>query len=99
MKINKKRDLNNIICHNIKYYRINHRNQKEADEFNKISQEKLAELCEASPSTIRNVESLKVTQSVSITMLDRISEALNIPVWCFLLEHPIPPDKIPKDII
>ena len=44
--------LYNMISKNIKYYRI-HNKSKYADEYGRISQEKLAELCNLSQSLIR----------------------------------------------
>ena len=70
--------LYNMISKNIKYYRI-HNKSKYADEYGRISQEKLAELCNLSQSLIANIESKKVRQTFSITVVATISKVLNIP--------------------
>ena len=67
-----------MISRNIKFYRLNN-NSKYADEFGRISQEKLAELCNLSQSLIANIESKKVKQTFSITVVATISKILNIP--------------------
>lgn len=67
-----------MISRNIKFYRLNN-NSKYADEFGRISQEKLAELCNLSQSLIANIESKKVKQTFSITVVATISKVLNIP--------------------
>ena len=67
-----------MISKNIKYYRLNNKS-KYADEFGRISQEKLAELCNLSQSLIANIESKKVKQTFSITVVATISKILNIP--------------------
>lgn len=66
------------ISKNIKFFRLNNKS-KYADEFGKISQEKLAELCEVSNSLIANIESEKVNQRYSIKTIASISKILNIP--------------------
>ncbi len=68
----------NMISRNIKYYRL-HNKSKYADGFGRISQEKLAELCNLSQSLIANIESKKVRQTFSITVVATISKVLNIP--------------------
>ena len=75
-----------MISKNVKYYRI-HNNSKYADEFGRISQERLAELCQVSQSLIANIESLKVKQTFSITVIASISKVLNIPFEEFFKEH------------
>lgn len=67
-----------MISKNIKYYRLNNKS-KDADEFGRISQERLAELCNVSQSLIANIESKKVKQTFSITIVATISKVLNIP--------------------
>ena len=67
-----------MISRNVKYYRI-HNQSKYADKFGRISQEKLAELCDVSQSLIANIESEKVKQTFSITVIASISKVLNIP--------------------
>ena len=56
------------------------------DEYGRISQERLAELCNVSGSLIANIESLKVKQTFSITVIATISKVLNIPFECFFQE-------------
>ena len=75
-----------MISRNVKYYRI-HNNSKYADKFGRISQEKLAELCQCSQSLIANIESEKVKQTFSITIIASISKILNIPFEDFFKEH------------
>lgn len=75
-----------IISKNIKYYRLNNKS-KYADEFGRISQEKLAELCNVSQSLIANIESKKVKQTFSITVVATISKVLNIPFEDFFKLH------------
>lgn len=72
-----------MISRNVKYYRI-HNQSKYADKFGRISQEKLAELCDVSQSLIANIESEKVKQTFSITVIASISKVLNIPFEEFL---------------
>ena len=75
-----------MISRNVKYYRL-HNKSKYADEFGKISQEKLAELCNLSQSLIANIESKKVKQTFSITVIATISKVLNIPFEDFFKNH------------
>ena len=75
-----------MISKNIKYYRI-HNNSKYADEYGRISQEKLAELCDVSQSLIANIESKKVKQTFSISVIASISKILNVPFEDFFKEH------------
>ncbi len=74
-----------MISKNVKYYRLNNKS-KYADEYGRISQERLAELCNVSGSLIANIESLKVKQTFSITVIATISKVLNIPFECFFQE-------------
>ena len=67
-----------MISKNIKYYRLKNKS-KYADEFGRISQDRLAELCNVSQSLIANIESKKVKQTFSITIVATISKVLNIP--------------------
>lgn len=67
-----------MISSNVKYFRL-HNNSKYADKFGRISQERLAELCNVSQSLIANIESQKVKQTFSITVIATISKVLNIP--------------------
>ena len=82
-------ELDNIflmISRNIKYFRLRN-NSKYCDRYGKITQEKLAELCEVSRSLISNIESEKVNQTFSITTIATISKVLNIPFEEFFKEH------------
>lgn len=74
------------ISKNVKYYR-RYNKSKYADEFGRISQERLAELCNVSQSLIANIESEKVKQTFSITVIATISKVLNIPFEEFFKEH------------
>lgn len=75
---NELEEIYQTISKNIKYFRINN-NSKYADEYGRISQEKLAELCDLSRSLIANIESTKVKQTFSIAVVAQISKVLNIP--------------------
>lgn len=74
------------IARNVKYYRLNNKS-KYADKYGRITQEKLAELCDVSRSLIANMESEKVKQTFSITVIANISKVLNIPFEEFFKEH------------
>lgn len=74
------------ISKNIKYYRI-YNNSKYADEYGRISQEKLAELCDVSRSLIANIESVKVKQTFSIAVVASIAKVLNVPFENFFKER------------
>ncbi len=67
-----------LVSKNIKYYRL-HNNSKYS-KYGKITQEKLAELCDLSHSLISNIESAKVQQSFSLAVLYRISKVLEIDI-------------------
>ena len=67
-----------MISRNVKYYRLNN-NSKYGDRYGRITQEKLAELCDVSRALIANIESEKVNQTFSITVIAHISKALGIP--------------------
>lgn len=75
-----------MISKNVKYYRLNNKSIY-ADKYGRISQERLAELCQVSRSLIANIESEKVTQTFSITVIASISKVLNIPFEEFFKEH------------
>lgn len=75
---------------NIKFYRINNNCPEEVtDKYGRISQEKLAELSDTSASMISSIEAEHVSQTMSISFLRKISEALNIPLYAFFLDKPI----------
>lgn len=71
-------DIYSMISDNIKYFRL-YNNSPHADKYGRISQEKLAELCDVSRSLISNIESKRVKQTFSIAVVASISKALNIP--------------------
>lgn len=73
-----------LVSKNIKYYRL-HNNSK-FSKYGKITQERLAELCDLSHSLISNIESAKVQQSFSLAVLYRISKVLEIDI-CKLFEE------------
>lgn len=73
-----------LVSRNIKYYRL-HNNSK-FSKYGKITQEKLAEICDLSHSLISNIESAKVQQSFSLAVLYRISKVLEIDI-CKLFEE------------
>ena len=55
-------DIFALISRNVKYYRLNNKSEY-SDEYGRITQEGLAELCQVSRSLIANIESLKVYQT------------------------------------
>lgn len=75
-----------MISRNVRYYRLYNHSQF-ADERGRITQERLAELCNVSQSLIANIESEKVRQSFSISVIANISKVLNIPFEEFFKEH------------
>lgn len=75
-----------MISQNIKYYRLYNRSRY-ADKNGKISQERLAELCNVSRSLISNIESLRVKQTYSITVIATISKVLEVPFEEFFKVH------------
>ncbi len=74
------------ISKNVRYYRL-YNHSKYANEKGRISQERLAELCDVSRSLIANIESEKVKQTFSITVIASIAKILNIPFEEFFKEH------------
>ena len=74
-----------LVSKNIKYYRL-HNNSKYSS-YGKLTQEKLAELCDLSHSLISNIESAKVQQSFSIAVLYRISKVLEIDISLLFKER------------
>lgn len=75
-----------MISRNVRYYRL-YNHSKFADNRGRITQERLAELCNVSQSLIANIESEKVKQSFSISVIASISKALEIPLEEFFKEH------------
>ncbi len=75
-----------MISRNVKYYR-RYNKSKYADKYGRISQERLAELCQVSQSLIANIESERVKQTFSITVIATISKILGIPFEEFFKEH------------
>ncbi len=67
-----------LVSKNIKYYRL-HNNSKYS-KYGKMTQEKLAELCDLSHSLISNIESDRVQQSFSLAVLYRIANVLEINI-------------------
>lgn len=67
-----------LVSKNIKYYRL-HNNSKYS-KYGKMTQEKLAELCDLSHSLISNIESDRVQQSFSLAVLYRIANVLEIDI-------------------
>ena len=74
------------ISKNVKYFRI-HNNSSYADEFGRITQERLAEVCDVSRALIANIESEKVKQGFSIRSIASISKALGVPFEEFFKER------------
>ena len=77
---------NKMISKNVKYYRI-YNNSPYADVEGRISQEKLAQLCNVSRSLIANIESVKVKQTFSISVIASISKVLNVSFENFFKEN------------
>ncbi len=75
-----------VISKNVKYYRYNNKS-KYADKYGRITQERLAELCDVSLGLIANIESKKVHQTFSIAILYRIARVLNIDIKEFFNER------------
>ncbi|HBA37212.1 MAG TPA: hypothetical protein DCY94_00685 [Firmicutes bacterium] len=75
-----------MISKNVKYYR-NYNHSRFRDENGRISQERLAELCNVSQSLIANIESNKVKQTFSITIIATISKVLEVPFEEFFKDH------------
>ena len=75
-----------MISQNIKYYRL-YNHSRYVDDNGRISQERLAELCDVSRSLISNIESLKVKQTFSITVIATISKVLEVPFEEFFKAH------------
>ncbi len=75
-----------MISRNVRYYRL-YNHSRFADSRGRITQERLAELCNVSQSLIANIESEKVKQSFSISVIASISKVLEIPLEEFFKEH------------
>ena len=82
---NDDRYIYDIVSRNIKYFRL-HNNSKYS-YYGKMTQEKLAELCDLSTSLIGNIESRKVAQSFSIAVLYRISRVLEVDIREFFVDR------------
>lgn len=74
-----------LVSKNIKFYRM-HNNSKYST-YGKMTQEKLAEVCDLSHSLISNIESKKVQQSFSLAVLYRIARALEIDLSLLFIER------------
>lgn len=87
MKFSKEDDryIYEIVSRNIKYYRL-HNNSKYSN-YGKLTQERLAELCDLSHSLISNIESNKVEQSFSLATLYRIATVLEIDITQLFIER------------
>ncbi len=68
-----------LVSKNVKYFRINNKS-KYRDKYGRITQERLAELCDLSHGLIGNIESKKVVQSFSLAVLYRISKVLEVDI-------------------
>ncbi len=75
-----------MISRNVRYYRL-YNHSKYKDNRGRISQERLAELCGVSQSLIANIESEKVRQTFSITVIANIAKVLDVPFEEFFKEH------------
>ena len=74
-----------LVSRNIKYYRLH--NKSKFSTYGKMTQEKLAEVCDLSHSLISNIESKKVQQSFSLAVLYRIARALEIEMSLLFIER------------
>lgn len=74
-----------LVSKNIKYYRMH--NNSRFSNYGKMTQEKLAEVCDLSHSLISNIESKKVQQSFSLAVLYRIARALEIEMSLLFIER------------
>jgi len=84
-KQNDDRYIYELVSKNIKYYRL-HNNSKYST-YGKMTQERLAELCDLSHSLISNIESAKVQQSFSLAVLYRISRVLEVDISLLFKER------------
>lgn len=75
-----------MISQNVKYFRM-YNHSRFADDRGRITQERLAELCNVSLSLIANIESDRVKQSFSISVIASISKALEVPFEEFFKKH------------
>lgn len=75
-----------IISKNIKYFRINNHSNY-GDKYNRVTQERLAELCDLSLSMISNIESNRVNQTFSISTLNKIAKVLNVDIKEFFVDR------------
>lgn len=62
-------------------------NNSRFSKYGKLTQEKLAEICELSNSLISNIESAKVQQSFNLAVLYRIAKALNVDISLLFVER------------
>lgn len=74
-----------IVSKNIKYFRLH--NNSRYSSFGRMTQEKLAELCDLSHSLISNIESSKVQQSFSLAVLYRIAQVLDVDIKEFFVKR------------
>ena len=85
----KENELFDIIGKNVKYYR-----QLYSLNYQKMTQEQLAEKANVSTALIGNLESNKINQGISVITLYRLSQILNVPVDDFFK---LPPNQINKN--
>lgn len=74
-----------LVSKNIKYFRLH--NSSKHSNYGKMTQEKLAEVCDLSHSLISNIESNKVQQSFSLAVLNRIASALEVDITEFFVDR------------
>lgn len=74
-----------LVSKNIKYFRL-HNNSRHST-YGRMTQEKLAEVCDLSHSLISNIESNKVQQSFSLAVLNRIASALEVDIKEFFVDR------------
>ena len=74
---------------NINYYRYHSNNDKIVNDKGFVTIEKLAEEIGSSPNMLYNLTAKNVKQGLSIAFLDKIAQALNVDLYCFLLKKPL----------
>ena len=74
-----------LVSKNIKYFRLH--NQSKYSSYGRLTQEKLAELCDLSHGLISNIESQKVQQSFSLAVLYRIARVLDVDIKEFFVDR------------
>lgn len=80
------REFIRMVSHNIRFYRLNHRNPKYLDK--KLTQLVMSEEMQISRSLLSNIESKKVYVEFSMAIINRASKICNIPASWYLMSQP-----------